>query len=160
MRSVPPPNGPALQNPPRDNAVMAVAGIDFSQTTDGIAADELAEFFVGWERRPSPSLHLSVLQASDRVVIARDAGTQRVVGFGTAVTDGLIAAYITLLEVLPRYQRRGIGTELLRRMLQALGPLYMIDALCDEKVLPFYERAGFTPGVAVARRNRAALDDR
>lgn len=138
---------------------MAIVGIDFVQTIDGVRADELEGFFVGWKRRPSPTLHVAVLQASDRAVVARDAQTQAVVGFVTAVTDGLIAAYITLLEVLPHYQRRGIGTELLRRILEALGPLYMIDAQCDERVLRFYERAGFTPGIAVARRDVAALGE-
>ena len=138
---------------------MAIVGIDFVQTIDGVRADELEGFFVGWKRRPSPTLHVAVLQASDRAVVARDAQTQAVVGFVTAVTDGLIAAYITLLEVLPHYQRRGIGTELLRRILEALGPLYMIDAQCDERVLQFYERAGFTPGIAVARRDVAALGE-
>ncbi len=36
----------------------------------------------------------------------------------------------------------------------------MIDALCDEQLLAIYKRAGFTPGVAVARRDPSALDHR
>ena len=47
---------------------------------------------------------------------------------------------IPLLEVLPEYQGRGIGAELVRRMLEELQQLYMIDLLCDEDVQPFYER--------------------
>jgi ribosomal protein S18 acetylase RimI-like enzyme len=144
----------------RDNVVMAIAGINFVATVDEIADDDLEGFFAGWKQPPSRRLHLAVLRASDRAVIAQDAETQAVVGFVSAISDGLIAAYITLLEVRPAYQRRGIGTELLRRMLDALEPLYMIDALCDERLLPFYQRAGFTRGVAVARRNPAAIGER
>lgn len=131
--------------------------ITFSDTVDEISVEELEGFFVGWRQRPSPNLHLSVLRASDRVVIARDADSRAIVGFITAVTDGLLAAYISLLEVLPPYQGHGIGTELVRRMLDALGALYMIDALCDEALLPFYARMGFARGSGVARRDPAAL---
>jgi len=138
---------------------MTIPGIGFSQTLAGITGEELEGFFVGWKRRPSPSLRLSVLQASHRVVIARDSETQAIAGFATAVTDDVIAAYITLLEVLPGYRQRGIGSELLRRIVDALGPLYMIDALCDEQVVSFYQRAGFNAAVGMARRNPAALGD-
>lgn len=75
----------------------------------------------------------------------------------TVLTDGLIAAHITLLEVLPGYQRRGIGTELVRRMLDSLGPLAMIDALCDEEILPFYRSFGVTRVVGVAWRDTTTL---
>ncbi|MDQ3720386.1 MAG: GNAT family N-acetyltransferase [Actinomycetota bacterium] len=64
-----------------------------------------------------------MLRRSDQVVIARDTQVDSVVGFATALTDGLISAYITLLEVKPGYQRRGIGSELVRRMLSSLQPL-------------------------------------
>ena len=54
-----------------------------------------------------------------------------VVGFVTAVSDGVLSAYIPLLEVLPEYQDRGIGSELMRRILEQLDDLYMVDVLCD-----------------------------
>lgn len=90
-------------------------------------------------------------------MIARDAQTGSVVGFVTALTDGLMAAYITFLEVRPGYQRRGIGTQLVQRMLRSLEPLYMIDALCDEEVLPFYRRFGVMRTVGVSWRDATAL---
>lgn len=63
--------------PGRDTAAMTIPGIDFSQTLAGITGEELDGFFVGWKRRRSPSLRLSVLQASHRVVIARDSDQRR-----------------------------------------------------------------------------------
>ena len=139
---------------------MEILGVDFSDAIDTIHADELEEFFVGWKCRPSPSLHLAVLRSSGRAIVARDADTRAVVGFVCAVTDGVMAAGITLLEVLPDYQRCGIGSELVRRMLHELGPLYMVDVVCDEGLLPFYERSGFRRGVAATRRDPAALGPR
>ena len=73
------------------------------------------------------------------MVIARDE-TGTLVGFITAITDGVFAAYIPLLEVLPRFQGQGIGQTLVRRMLTRLQDCYMIDVVCDDDVVTFYEQ--------------------
>jgi len=75
-----------------------------------------------------------------------------VVGFVTAVTDGVLAAYIPLLEVLPEYQRRRIGEELMRRVMERLDGLYMVDLLCDPNMDAFYSRFGMKPAHAMAVR--------
>ena len=54
-----------------------------------------------------------------------------VVGFVTAASDGVLSAFIPLLEVLPAYRDRGIGAELVRRLLGQLDDLYMVDLCCD-----------------------------
>jgi len=136
---------------------MDLPGIAITDSVDRVRVDQLTGFFVGWPRRPSAEMHRSILRRSDRVLIASDTHTESVVGFVTVLTDGLIAAHITLLEVLPGHQRRGIGTELVRRMLDSLGPLAMIDALCDEEVLPFYRSFGVTRVVGVAWRDTTTL---
>ena len=125
---------------------------------DALRLAELAldGFFVGWPNPPSPARHRELLAASDHVVLAVDG--RRVVGFVTALSDGVLSAYVPLLEVLSDYQGRGIGSELVRRMLAQLGDLYMVDLACDEELVPFYERLGLQRvGAAVGRRNRAAL---
>ena len=118
-----------------------------------------AGFFVDWPSAPSPERHLAVLRGSLHVVLARDADTGRVVGFVTAVGDGVLSAYLPLLEVLPEYQGRGIGMELVRRMLELLGSTYMVDLCCDEELVPFYERFGMRSSIAMGLRNRDALAD-
>ena len=65
------------------------------------------------------------------------------VGFITAITDGVSAAHVTYLEVLPQWQRNGIGTELMRRMMLMLMTIRAIDLMCDDDVQGFYERHGF-----------------
>jgi len=88
--------------------------------------------------------------------VAKDG--ERVVGFVTAISDGVLSAYVPLLEVLPDHQGRGIGSELVRRLLDRLGDLYMIDVVCDENVVPFYERLGLRRlDAALGVRNPSAL---
>jgi len=96
------------------------------------------------------------LRGSSHVVLARDG--RRVVGFVTAISDGVLSAYIPLLEVLPDFQGRGVGKELTRRLLAQLDGLYMVDLSCDEELVPFYEALGLTRlDAALGLRNRAAV---
>lgn len=110
-------------------------------------------FFVGWPNPPDSATHLEILRRSSVAVVAVDG--EHVVGFVTAVSDGVLAAFVPLLEVTPGYQGSGIGSELVRRLVARLDPIYAIDAVCDPELVPFYERLGFTGITAVARRNYA-----
>jgi ribosomal protein S18 acetylase RimI-like enzyme len=114
---------------------------EYAESLAGLEPEQLQGFFVGWPHPPSPQRHLEILRGSAAVVLARE--DERVVGFVTAISDGVLSAYIPLLEVLPEYQGRGIGTELMRRMLARLEGLYMVDLSCDAPLEPFYVRLGF-----------------
>jgi GNAT superfamily N-acetyltransferase len=127
--------------------------ISYTDSIQGIAAEHLHGFFVGWPSPPAPAAHLRILAGSAAVVLARDDATSRVIGFITAISDGVSCAYIPHLEVLPAYQGQGIGSELVRRMLARLRHLYMIDLICDTDVQPFYERLGMRPFTGMILRN-------
>jgi len=127
--------------------------ISYTDSIVGISAEQLQGFFVGWPNPPTPETHLRILEGSDAVMLARDETSGAVVGFITAISDGVLCAYIPHLEVLPEYQGRGIGSELLRRMLERLRTLYMIDLLCDPDVQPFYERLGMRRATGMLIRN-------
>jgi len=71
----------------------------------------------------------------------------------------VLSAFIPLLDVLPEYQGRGIGSELVRRVLLLLADTYMIDLSCDEELVGFYERFGLGRWVGMGIRNRDALVD-
>lgn len=109
-------------------------------------------FFDGWPTPPSPQTHYHLLHNSAAVVLARQPDGM-VVGFITAVSDGVSCAYIPHLEVLPAYQGQGIGTALVQQMLTKLRHLYMIDLVCDPEVQPFYERLGMHALVGMIVRN-------
>ena len=116
--------------------------ITYQETADGVDPEDIRGFFVGWLNRPSPETHLKILEGSDFCILALSMNG-RVVGFINAITDGVSCAYIPYLEVLPEWQGMGIGTELTRRMLAKLGPIYAIDLMCDDNVQGFYEKLGF-----------------
>ena len=126
--------------------------IAYQETTDGIGPSDLRGFFVGWRKRPSPEAHLEILKGSDFSIMAVS-GDHRVVGFVTAITDGVSYGCITYLEVLPDWQGKGVGTELMRRVMAKLETLYAIDLICDEDVQGFYERLGFTERRGMTIRN-------
>ena len=84
---------------------------------------------------------------------ARDSARRKVVGYVTALSDGKQAAFIPLLEVLPDYQRRGIGTELMNRMLKTLDHIPAIDLMCDRQLQKFYSGFGMQHSVGMVIRN-------
>jgi GNAT superfamily N-acetyltransferase len=140
-----------------------MTAIRYVTSLEGITADDLrGGFWVGWPDPPSPATHFAMLRGSEAIVLAVDDNAasgdgSRVVGFVNAVGDGVLAAYLPLLEVLPVWQGQGIGSELVRRILAELEPRYMVDLVCDEDLVPFYERLGLSPYRAMIRRDRAAL---
>ena len=100
------------------------------------------------------------MRGSDLAILAVDATTQRLVGFITAITDGAISAYIPFLEVRPEYQAKGIGTQLVKRMLRRLGNFYMIDLVCDPGYTAFYKHFGMRESTAMSIRNYEKLNGR
>jgi len=129
-------------------------GIIYTTTLNDVAAEHLrGGFFEGWPNPPSAETHLRILHGSSHVVLARDDATGRVIGYINAVSDGLHSAFIPQLEVLPAYREHGIGSELVRRMLEQLRDFYSIDLLCDEDVQPFYERLGMRRATGMLWRN-------
>ena len=135
--------------------------IIYTHSLNQITPDQLHGFFVGWPNPPSPQTHLRILQNSSEILLAIDDETGNVVGFITAISDNVLAAFIPNLEVLPAYKGQGIGTELVQRMLAKLENLYAVDLICDEDVQPFYERLGMQRYSGMVLRNfkRQSGDD-
>lgn len=128
--------------------------IRYATSCSGITKDRLVGFFEGWPDPPSPGTHLRLLQDSDKIVLAIDEETSDVVGFITALSDGVLSAYIPLLEVRRPWRGQGIGRKLVRRMLAELEGLYMVDLLCDPGLEPFYAECGMRPAHGMMIRNR------
>jgi ribosomal protein S18 acetylase RimI-like enzyme len=125
--------------------------VAYSTDTHNLRPEQLHGFFVGWPNPPKPETFLRLLQSSYRAVLAVDG--KRVVGFATAISDGVLSAYIPLLEVLPESQGQGIGSQIMRRLMAELDHLYMVDVMCDDEVVPFYERLGLQRAGGLIRRN-------
>jgi GNAT superfamily N-acetyltransferase len=115
--------------------------VDYGTEVSWVRVPMLTGFFVGWPNPPSPARHLAALVGSYRVALARH--EERVVGFANAISDGVATAFVPWLEVLPSYQGRGIGRELVSRLIAQLDGLYSIDLTCDPPLVPFYRSLGF-----------------
>jgi len=128
--------------------------LKYIQTLEGISPDMLkGGFFVNWPNPPTPETHYKLLKNSYQVVLALDEKSQQVVGFINAISDGVLSAYIPLLEVLPEHQNQGIGKKLVKKMLDQLKHLYMIDLLCDENLQGYYEKLGMNKAQGMMIRN-------
>lgn len=125
-------------------------------TLDGVTPGQLQGFFVDWPNPPMPETFLRLLRGSYRVVLAVHDG--QVIGFVQAVSDGVLTAYIPLLEVLPAWQGRGVGRALMTRMQDELRHLYAVDLGCDDNLVPFYEGLGMRRGNLMFTRNFARQD--
>tara|TARA_R110000868_G_scaffold242548_1_gene498068 strand:+ start:37177 stop:37596 length:420 start_codon:yes stop_codon:yes gene_type:complete len=116
-----------------------------------VASLDVAGFFVGWPKPPDDDVFRQLLESSYKVVLALDG--EKLVGFITAISDGVLSAYIPFLEVLPQYQSQGIGAELVKRMQGQLSHLYMVDLLCDQELVGYYEKQGMQPATGAMLRN-------
>ncbi len=85
-------------------------------------------------------------------VSAHDDGN--LVGYARAISDGAFNAYVSTVAVLPEYQRRGIGRELLRRLLEGRDHIQFVLHAAPA-VHPFYLRCGFSPAPDMLRRDRS-----
>ncbi len=82
-----------------------------------------------------------LLTSSDLVVSARENG--RLVGFLTAISDGALHAFVTLLEVPESHQNRGIGRHLLELAISHFRGYYDIVLITDPDKGEFYKKLGF-----------------
>lgn len=133
--------------------------LTYQTTADELTEDQLTgDFFEGWLDPPSPATLLRILQSSDHVVIAVRDG--KVTGFVTAISDGVLSAFITLLEVLPEDQDKGIGHSLINQILDDIGQIYMVDLVCDANLSRFYAELGFATTTGMTRRDYAVQSGR
>ena len=125
----------------------------YKNSINGISDEMLNGFFVDWPNPPNPRTHLELLKNSSKVVIALDDHSNQVVGFITAISDGVLSAYIPFLEVLPDYKGKGIGKVLVNQMLKELDHIYMVDLCCDDDLVPYYEEFGMIKSNGMLVRN-------
>ena len=72
--------------------------------------------------------------------------SDQLVGIIRAVGDGQTIVFVQDIIVLPDYQRKGIGTKLLKTFMDKYKDVYQIELLTDntEKTKAFYYSVGFT----------------
>ena len=96
---------------------------------------------VDWSSAEKPDLLLKALRNSHTVVTARDG--ERLVGLGNAISDGYLVVYYPHLVVHPEYQRKGIGTEIVKLMQSKYRGFHQQSVIADGKAVKFYKKCGF-----------------
>ena len=99
----------------------------------------------GWNReyQASPEELMRALANTQFVVAAYDDG--KLIGFGRVLTDGVLHAMIYEMIVHPDYQGQGIGTQILRKIVQWCeeNRIRDIQLFCARGKRAFYEKNGF-----------------
>lgn len=95
-----------------------------------------------WSSAEKPSILQKALMCSARVVSAWD--EKKLIGLGNAITDNHLVVYYPHLLVLPEYQNRGIGTEIMTRLMQPYSDFHQHMVVADANAIQFYKKLGFT----------------
>ncbi len=99
----------------------------------------------GWDAgRPlTPERAAAALAGTRHAVAAYDG--DRLVGFGRVIGDGVLHALLADVIVDPAYQRAGIGSEIVGRLVEHCRQEAVMDVqlFCARGKRPFYERLGF-----------------
>lgn len=101
---------------------------------------------VGWNRMET-AYQNPILSSYTHIAVYDD---DKLVGYVDSVSNGVTDAYIQDLMVHPDHQGKGIGTELMNRMIALLRSrhIFMISVVFDDMLRPFYKRFGFTEMVS------------
>ena len=129
--------------------------INYQIDLQNIHPNNLKGFSVGWKKSPNSQKLWEILDNSKFKVLATvNLGNElKVVGFITALSDKVLTVYISLLEVLPEFQKMGIGKVLMSKMLELTRDFYMVDLVCDENLSDFYAKFGMKEQIAMTKRN-------
>jgi GNAT superfamily N-acetyltransferase len=105
---------------------------------------EVVELYrtVQWSSADKPDALHAGLVASHSLVTAWD--EKLLVGLGNAISDGHLVVYFPHLIVRPEYQGKGIGTELMARMMKRYRGFHQQALLADGRAVDFYKRLGFS----------------
>ena len=117
-------------------------GIVYSDTRDLAIERVLALYQANeWSSAQKPELLHRALLASHSLFTAWH--STELVGLGNAISDGYLVVYYPHLLVLPEYQGRGIGTELMRRLMARYQGFHQHMLVADGRALDFYRKCGF-----------------
>ena len=117
-------------------------GIHYSEARELPLESVLALYRANqWSSAQKPELLHKALLTSHSLVTAWE-GT-KLIGLGNAISDGYLVVYYSHLLVLPEYQGRGIGTELMRRLMARYEGFHQHILVADGRALNFYRKCGF-----------------
>jgi GNAT superfamily N-acetyltransferase len=124
-----------------------VAAVDDYSWADDVGAvdlDELSELYRIAPLGVKPPDALATVFGNSMFVRFAYAG-DTLVGAGRALADGLDCAYIADVAVHPDHQGHGLGSEVIRRLVDAAGGHKKIILYANPGTESFYATLGFLP---------------
>jgi predicted N-acetyltransferase YhbS len=111
--------------------------------TLALARDLYADCSLGARRPIADDARFAAMLANANLTVTAWDGEQ-LVGMARSLSDFVYATYLSDLAVRERYQRAGIGRELVRQT-QLAAPQAKIVLLAAPAAVDYYPRIGFTP---------------
>lgn len=112
----------------------ALTGVDWAALQQALVADD-------FDNGRSPEQYRRSHGNSHAVVFGRDQG--RFVANGRILSDGVCNAYLVDIWTATPYRRRGIGREVVTRLLATVPGQHV--GLFTDDMQPFYRSLGFAP---------------
>jgi len=122
----------------RDNAARVIY-----RSTKSLPKAEVLRLYrsVQWSAARKPDRLMRALKSSHSVVTAWVKGS--LVGLGNALSDGSLVVYYPHMLVLPEFQGRGIGRELMRRLMKRYRGFHQHILIAEAQAISFYRKCGF-----------------
>ena len=74
----------------------------------------------------------------------------RLVGLANTISDGFLVVYYSHVVVHPDYRRKGIGREMMTRLMKRYEGFHQHSILADRNAVGFFEGCGFKQSVCAA----------
>lgn len=123
--------------------------IQFRDTRD-VPRDAVLDLYraVDWSSANKPEqLHQALLH-SHSLITAWDG--DRLIGLANAISDGFLVVYYPHFVVHPDYHRKGIGQEMMARLMKRYDGFHQHSVIADKNAVAFYEKCGFERSVCTA----------
>ncbi len=108
------------------------AGVDWLTVSETLKLVGMAHY--------APEIHKKAFEASHATVFVYDGN--RLIGFGRAISDGVYQAAVYDVAVRPEFQKRSIGTAIMKNILERLPPCNILLYASPGKE-EFYRTLGF-----------------
>jgi GNAT superfamily N-acetyltransferase len=120
---------------------VSIPSVTFSTSIDGVDWHALKAALAAdsFDNGRTPAEYEASARASFGVVFAQDG--DRYVGSARILSDGVCNAYVVDVWTATPYRRRGIGSELVRRLLEMVPGQHV--ALLTDDMQAFYRQLGF-----------------
>lgn len=125
--------------------------ITYSHSLDAVTDADLTGLLAHWDFIPPNGTLLAMLHSSTHVILARDESSSTLCGYITALSDDVVCAYISALEVRPAFRHQGIASALITQMTNQLQT-YGTYLSCAPNMAAFYEAQGFKQTVGMSKR--------